>query len=162
MELSTKTRRVYIETTIPSYLTARPSRDIVQAARQQLTREWWDVERRNYDLCISQIVLDEAAAGDAEAAQRRLAVIDTLPLLDLTFEVDALAETIMQSGLLPASASRDAVHIAVTAVHQVHFLLTWNCRHIANATIFRDLQHIIMSAGHDMPVICTPEELLGD
>ena len=155
-------RRVYIETTIPSYLTARPSRDIVQAARQQLTREWWDVERRNYDLCISQIVLDEAAAGDAEAAQRRMAVIDTLPLLDLTFEVDGLAETIMQSGLLPASASRDAVHIAVTAVHQVHFLLTWNCRHIANATIFRDLQHIIMRAGYDVPVICTPEELLGD
>ena len=155
-------RRIYIETTIPSYLTARPSRDIVQAARQQLTREWWEVERRNYDLCISQIVLDEAAAGDAEAAQRRMAVIDTLPLLDLTFEVDGLAETIMQSGLLPASASRDAVHIAVTAVHQVHFLLTWNCRHIANATIFRDLQHVIMSAGYDMPVICTPEELLGD
>ena len=155
-------RRIYIETTIPSYLTARPSRDIVQAARQQLTREWWDVERRNYDLCISQIVLDEAAAGDAEAAQRRMAVIDTLPLLDLTFEVDGLAETIMQSGLLPASASRDAVHIAVTAVHQVHFLLTWNCRHIANATIFRDLQHIIMSVGYDVPVICTPEELLGD
>ena len=155
-------RRIYIETTIPSYLTARPSRDIVQAARQQLTREWWDVERRNYDLCISQIVLDEVAAGDAEAAQRRMAVIDTLPLLDLTFEVDGLAETIMQSGLLPVSASRDAVHIAVTAVHQVHFLLTWNCRHIANATIFRDLQHIIMSAGYDVPVICTPEELLGD
>ena len=155
-------RRVYIETTIPSYLTARPSRDILQAARQQLTREWWDVERRNYDLCISQIVLDEAAAGDAEAAQRRLAVIDTLPLLDLTFEVDGLAETIMQSGLLPASASRDAVHIAVAAVHQVHFLLTWNCRHIANATIFRDLQHIILDAGYDVPVICTPDELLGD
>ena len=155
-------RRIYIATTIPSYLTARPSRDIVQAARQQLTREWWDVERRNYDLCISQIVLDKAAAGDAEAAQRRMAVIDTLPLLDLTFEVDGLAETIMQSGLLPVSASRDAVHIAVTAVHQVHFLLTWNCRHIANATIFRDLQHIIMSAGYDVPVICTPEELLGD
>ena len=155
-------RRIYIETTIPSYLTARPGRDIVQAARQQLTREWWDVERRNYDLCISQIVLDEVAAGDAEAAQRRMAVIDTLPLLDLTFEVDGLAETIMQSGLLPVSASRDAVHIAVTAVHQVHFLLTWNCRHIANATIFRDLQHVIMSAGYDVPVICTPEELLGD
>ena len=131
---------VYIETTIPSYLTARPSRDIVQAARQQLTREWWDVERRNYDLCISQIVLDEAAAGDAEAAQRRMAAIDTLPLLDLTFEVDGLAGTIMQSGLLPASASRDAVHIAVTAVNR-NILLTWNCRHIANATIFRDLQH---------------------
>jgi len=134
----------------------------VQAARQQLTREWWDVERRNYDLSISQIVLDEAAAGDAEAAQRRMAVIDTLPLLDLTFEVDGLAEAIMQSGLLPASASRDAVHIAVTAVHQVHFLLTWNCRHIANATIFRDLQYVIMSAGYDVHAICTPKKLPGD
>src|ERR1051325_10285951 len=102
-------RQIYIETTIPSYLTARPSRDIVQAARQQLTREWWEVERRNYDLCISQIVLDEAAA-DAEAAQRRMVIIANLPLLDLTVEVDGLAEKIVQSGLLPASASRDAVH----------------------------------------------------
>lgn len=155
-------RRIYIETTIPSYLTARPSRDIIQTARQQLTREWWDRERYNYDLCISQIVLDEAAAGDTEAAQRRMAVIADLPLLDLTAEVDGLAQQIMQSGLLPANASRDAVHIAVTAVHQVHFLLTWNCRHIANATIFRDLQRIIRDAGYDVPVICTPEGLLGD
>jgi len=155
-------KRMYIETTIPSYLTARPSRDLVQAARQQLTREWWETERRHYDLCISQMVLDEVAAGDAEAAQRRLAVIADLPLLDLTLAVEALAEKIMQSGLLPASASRDAVHIAVTAVHQVHFLLTWNCRHIANANIFRELQHIIVAAGYDMPVICTPEELIGD
>jgi hypothetical protein len=155
-------RRIYIETTIPSYLTARPSRDVVQAARQQLTREWWEAERRNYDLCISQMVLDEAAAGDAEAAQRRMAIIADLPLLDLTLEVEALAEKIMQSGLLPVSASRDAVHIAATSVHKVHFLLTWNCRHIANAAIFRDLQHIIVDAGYDMPVICTPEELIGD
>src|SRR5437870_13871649 len=118
-------RRIYIETTIPSYLTARPSRDIVQAARQQLTREWWDVERRNYDLCISQIVLDEVAAGDAEAAQRRMAVIDTLPLLDLTLEVDGLAETFLQSGLLRASASRDAVHSGVTVFHRLLCLLTW-------------------------------------
>jgi hypothetical protein len=107
-------------------------------------------------------VLEEAAAGDTEAAQRRMAVIADLPLLDLTLEVEALAEKIMQSGLLPASASRDAVHIAVTAVHQVHFLLTWNCRHIANAALFRELRHIIVEAGYDMPVICTPEELIGD
>jgi hypothetical protein len=100
-------RRIYIETTIPSYLTARPSRDIIQAARQQLTREWWEVERHNYDLCISQIVLDEAAAGDTEAAQRRVAALANFPLLDLTGEMDGLAEKIMQSGLLPASASRD-------------------------------------------------------
>ena len=155
-------KRIYMETTIPSYLTARPSRDIVQAARQQLTREWWDSEQHSYDLCISQIVLDEAAAGDEDAAQRRMAVLADLPLLDLTLDVDELAEKIMASGLLPERASRDAVHIAVACVHNVDFLLTWNCRHIANATILRDLQHIIVDAGYDMPVICTPEELIGD
>jgi len=151
-----------METTIPSYLTARASRDIVQAARQQLTREWWDSERHSYVLCISQIVLDEAAAGDEDAAQRRMAVLADLPLLDLTLDIDELAEKIMASGLLPESASRDAVHIAVACVHNVDFLLTWNCRHIANATKLRDLQHIIVDAGYEMPVICTPEELIGD
>ena len=155
-------KRIYIETTIPSYLTAWPSRDIVQAARQQLTREWWDSERHSYDLCISQIVLDESAAGNEDAAQRCLAVLADLPLLDLTSDVDELAEEIMESGLLPERASRDAVHIAAACVHNVDFLLTWNCRHIANATILRDLQHIIVGAGYEMPVICTPEELIGD
>ncbi len=155
-------KRIYMETTIPSYLTARPSRDIVQAARQQLTREWWDSERHSYVLCISQIVLDEAAAGNEDAAQRRMAVLADLPLLDLTLDVDELALKIMASGLLPERASRDAIHIAVACVHHVDFLLTWNCRHIANATILRDLQNIIVDAGYEMPVICTPEELIGD
>ena len=136
-------KRIYIETTIPSYLTAWPSRDIVQAARQQLTREWWDSERHSYDLCISQIVLDESAAGNEDAAQRRMAVLADLPLLDLTSDVDELAKKIMASGLLPERASRDAVHIAVACVHNVDFLLTWNCKHIANATILR--AYLIMS-----------------
>ncbi len=155
-------KRIYIETTIPSYLTARPNRDIIQMARQQLARDWWDSERHNYDFCVSQIVLDEVAAGDEDAVQRRMAVIADLPLLDLTLDVDELAEKIMKSGLLPEGASRDAVHIAVACVHNVDFLLTWNCRHIANATILKDLQHIIVDAGYEMPVICTPEELIGD
>jgi hypothetical protein len=115
-----------------------------------------------YDLCISQIVLDEAAAGDEDAAQRRMAAIIDLPLLDLTLDVDELAEKIMKSGLLPERASRDAIHIAVACVHHVDFLLTWNCRNIANATILKDLQHIIFTAGYEMPVICTPEGLIGD
>jgi len=155
-------KRIYIETTIPSYLTAWPSRDIVQMARQQLTRDWWNSQRHNYDLCISQIVLDEAEAGDEDAAQRRMAVIADFPLLDLTLNVDELAEKIMESGLLPQAAARDAIHIAVACIHNVDFLLTWNCRHIANAIILRDLQHIIVDAGYEMPVICTPEELIGD
>lgn len=155
-------RLVYVETTIPSYLTARPSRDIIQAAKQQLTREWWDMERNNYSLCISQIVLDEVSAGDEEAAQRRLTAIANLPLLDLTPSANTLAKAIVESGLLPEKASSDAVHIAVSTVHNVDFLLTWNCKHIANATILADLRKIITGAGYGMPVICTPEELRGN
>ena len=102
------TKRVYIETTIPSYLAAWPSRDLLQAARQQITHDWWNHDRRNYDLCISQIVLDEAAAGDADAAKRRLPFLQNLPLLDLTDAAGDLAKAIIGSGLLPQKAMHDA------------------------------------------------------
>lgn len=155
-------KRVYIETTIPSYLTARPSRDLLQAARQQITQHWWGSERHNFQLCISQIVLDEVASGDTEAAERRLAAVSGLPLLDLTTDVDELAVKIMDSGLLPLQASRDAIHIAVASVHNVDILLTWNCKHIANAVILKELGRVIASTGYEIPVICTPEELCGE
>lgn len=156
------TKRVYIETTITSYLAAWPSRDLVQAARQQITHEWWNKQRQKYDLCISEIVLDEAAAGDADAAQRRRPFLQDLPLLDLTEAVDGIAKAIMASGLLPPKATRDAIHIAVSSVHGVDILLTWNCRHIANAAIMRELGTIVAGCGYEMPILCTPEELLGD
>lgn len=156
------TKRVYIETTIASYLAARPSRDLLQAARQQITHDWWDNQRENYDLCISQIVLDEAAAGDAEAAQRRLPFLQDLPLLDLTDGVNHVATAIVDSGLLPRTATRDAVHIAVSSVHGIDILLTWNCRHIANAAIMKELGAIVAGCGYEMPILCTAEELLGD
>ena len=156
------TKRVYIETTISSYLAAWPSRDLLQAARQQITREWWNNQRQKYDLCISQIVLDEAAAGDADAAQRRLPFLQALPLLDLTEAVNDVAKALMNSGLLPPKATRDAVHIAVSSVHGVDILLTWNCRHIANAAIMKELGTIVAGCGYEMPIPCTPEELLGD
>ncbi len=155
-------KRVYIETTIPSYFAARPSRDIIQAARQQLTHDWWNNERLNYDLCVSQTVLDEAAAGATDAAARRLVLIENLPLLDLTDAVNDVAKKIMESGLLPPRAARDAIHIAVSAVHGVDLLLTWNCKHIANAAIMKELTAIVAGCGYEIPVICTPEELLGD
>ena len=154
--------RVSIETTFASYLAAWPSRDIVQAARQQLTHDWWNNERLNYDLCVSETVLDEAAAGDAGAAKRRLVLIENLPLLDLTDAVNDVAKRIMESGLLPLRAARDAIHIAVSAVHGIDLLLTWNCKHIANAAIMKDLTAIVADCGYEIPVICTPEELLGD
>ena len=156
------TKRVYIETTIPSYLAARPSRDLLQTARQQLTYTWWNNMRQNYELCISEIVLDEVASGDADAAQRRLPFLHNLPLLDLTEAVSDVAKAIMGSGLLPQEAARDAIHIAVTSVHGIDILLTWNCRHIANAAIMKEFRTIVAGCGYELPILCTPEELLGD
>lgn len=156
------TKRVYIETTIPSYLAAWPSRDLLQAARQQITHGWWNDRRQKYELCISEIVLEEAAAGDADAAQRRTRFLQDLPLLDLTVAVNDVAKAIMDSGLLPVRATRDAIHIAVSSVHGIDILLTWNCKHIANAEIMKDLGAVVAECGYEMPVLCTPEELLGD
>ena len=156
------TKRVCLETTIPSYLAAWPSRDLVQMVRQEMTHEWWENKRQHFDLCISQIVLDEAAAGDADAANRRLAFLQNMPLLDLTGAVNVVAKAIMSSRLLPEKATRDAVHIAVSSVHAVDILLTWNCQHIANAAIMRELGEVVAQCGFQIPILCTPEELLGD
>ena len=143
-------------------MAALPSRDLLQAARQQLTHDWWNNQRQNYDLCISQIVLDEAESGDADAAKRRMPFLQNLPLLDLTEAVNHVAKAIMESGLLPQRATRDAVHIAVASVHSIDILLTWNCRHIANAAIMKELGTIVATCGYEMPILCTPAELLGD
>ena len=144
-------KRVYVETTIPGYLAAWPSRDLRQAARQQITHDWWNNYRQNFDLCISETVLDEAAAGDADAARRRLVFLQGLPLLESDRCRDAVAEAIMASRLLPQKAGRDALHIAVSSVHGMDMLLTWNCQHIANATIMKELGEIIAQCGFDLP-----------
>jgi hypothetical protein len=115
-----------------------------------------------FDLCVSQIVVDESAAGDSQAATRRLGYIDGLPLLDLTSDADQLAGSILESRVLPSTAVRDVTHIAVATVHEVDILLTWNCRHIANAAIIKELASIAEGYSYDLPVLCTPFELLGD
>lgn len=148
-------------TTIPSYLTAWPTRDLIIAGHQQLTREWWQTRRNEFQLCVSQFVLDEASAGDAQAAQDRMTILAPLPLLDISDAVLDLASAIMQSGAIPAKAARDAAHIAVSAVHAIDFLLTWNCAHIANAQIVKQVQAICARYGFPCPVICTPEGLMG-
>ncbi|MEW6356247.1 MAG: type II toxin-antitoxin system VapC family toxin [Planctomycetota bacterium] len=152
---------LYLETTIPSYLTSRPSRDLVVAGRQQITRDWWTRRRSRFKLFVSQVVLDEATEGDADAARDRLALIKTMPLLAVTDEVISLTETILRAKVLPKKAARDAAHIATAAVHGMNFLLTWNCVHLANAEIFEDVETVCRFEGHRCPVICTPEELLG-
>jgi predicted nucleic acid-binding protein len=153
--------KLYLETTVPSYLTAVPSRDLIRAGHQQITREWWQTGRAGFDIYISQFVLDEATAGDAEAARERLAALHAFPLLDLTDEVVELAEALKTSLALPEKAVTDAIHIALAAVHGMHFLLTWNCTHIANAERFAAIEAAGQERGFSGPVICTPEELMG-
>ena len=127
--------RLYIETTVVSYLTARPSRDVVIAGHQQVTHEWWDTRRSSYELCISQLVLDEASAGDAQAAQDRMALLQPMLILETTTEAIELAKELLLAGALPTKAADDAIHVAVAATKAIPFLMTWNCRHLANATM---------------------------
>ena len=94
--------RIYIESTIPSYVVARPARDLLQAARQQLTKDWWDTKRENHDLFISQLVLDEIGFGEAGMAKRRLELVANISLLESTEEARKLTRSIMDSRLLPA------------------------------------------------------------
>jgi hypothetical protein len=152
---------LYLETTVPSYLTARPSRDLIRASHQQITREWWESRRADFEVFISQLVLDEASAGDPSAARDRLAALKDLPQLDITNDVAVLAEALVTSLALPAKASTDAAHIALAAVHAMHFLLTWNCTHIANAEMTVAIARVCQEQGFTAPVICTPEELMG-
>lgn len=153
---------VYIETTIVSYLAARPSSQVVSAARQLLTRRWWDHERHNYDLVASQYVLDEASRGDREFAKVRLEALEGVRLLDLSAEIPALAAELLARSLLPPNARLDALHIAATAFHSVEYLITWNCTHIANAKILPSIRTALYDLGYAIPVICTPEEMVGD
>ena len=153
--------RIYIESTIPSYVVARPARDLLQAARQQLTRDWWDLQREQHELFTSQVVLDEIAAGEHAMAERRLELMAGLALLISTPDVEALAADVLQSGLLPATADGDAAHIALATAYGMDILLTWNCRHIANAAIVGRLRKLVAERGYTLPEIYTPEELLG-
>ncbi len=153
--------KLYLETTVPSYLTAWPSRDLIRAGHQQITREWWRIRRDAFDIFVSQFVLDEAAAGDTEAARARLQALQNYPLLDITEEVDELAAAFIKTLALPPKAVTDAAHIAVAAVHGMHFLLTWNCTHIANAEMAVAIEQVCGEHGLACPVICTPEELMG-
>jgi hypothetical protein len=152
--------RVYIETTFVSYLTARPSRDLIVAGHQQITHDWWDTRRGGYELCVSQLVLQEASDGDPQAAQERLDVLATMTVLEIKEEAVELAEELVRAGALPAKAGNDALHIAVAAIHRVPYLLTWNCRHIANATMRAQIESVCASRGFKAPIICTPEEMM--
>ncbi len=152
--------RIYIETSIPSYLTARRCRDLIATANQELTQEWWETRRDDFYLVISEFVLREASAGDPIAASNRLAAIAGIPELNVTDEVGLLAQILIKQIPIPAKAQLDAFHIAVASVHGIDYLLTWNCTNINNAELRPRIEAICRSQGFEPPIICTPQELL--
>ncbi|CAN5514853.1 hypothetical protein BH11PLA2_BH11PLA2_09280 [soil metagenome] len=154
--------RVYVETTVISRLTAWPSRDPDIAAEQVATREWWDLDRPSFDPCTSEHVRDEARAGDAQAAADRLAVLLPLPVLDLSNEIKTLARLLLQAKAFPVKATDDALHVAIATVWRIPFLLTWNMRHISNATMLPVIQRVCLEAGYVAPAICSPNALRGE
>jgi len=150
--------KVYIETSIPSYLTAWHSRDLIVAANQEITKQWWD-SREQFDLYISALVIQEAGAGNTTAAQKRLEQLDGIPELNITEEVESFAQILIQKVPLSEKARIDALHIAVAALSGMDYLLTWNCTHIANAILRPKLEAICREFGYEPPTICTPQEL---
>ena len=152
---------VYLETTFISYMVARPSRDVIVAGHQQTTQEWWGNRRGAFECSVSQVVIDEASASDPAEVKKRLAIINALSTLEVTADAEALTQAIMAVGILPPHAFPDAAHVAVSAVHAIDYLLTWNCKHLANAQIVRRMAIVCEKLGHRIPIICTPEELMG-
>ena len=150
---------VYIETTIVSYLTARPSGVLRRAADQLTTRQWWDSQRGRFELVTSQLTVSEATAGDPEAARRRLDLLDPIPTADAVEGTAELAQALLAAAAVPASAKRDALHVAIAAINGIDYLLTWNCKHLANAALRDKIARTCAEAGVRAPVITTPHEL---
>lgn len=154
-------RKIYIETSVISYLTARPSKNVIEAGHQQSTYLFWD-RRGEFDLVASELVVTECSAGDTLAASKRLDALLGIPLLDITARSVDIAKSLVASGIVPAKAIEDAMHISIATVHFVDYLLTWNCRHIANPEIQAKIADHLRQQGLFLPFICTPDELLGD
>jgi len=154
-------KTVYIETSIISYLTARPSSDLLAAAWQKATMDWWETQRRRFSIYISDIVAKEAGRGDSQAAARRIKALEGIPLLDIDISVISLSRTLIREDALPEKAIDDSLHIAVSAVHGIDYLLTWNYRHIDNAELKPIIRNICAANGYECPEICTPHELMG-
>lgn len=154
-------KTVYVETSVLSYLTARASSDLLGAARQKATVDWWDTQRGRFDLYTSDLVVEEASRGDPEAATHRLAALSGIPLLAVTNEAVALSKALVRGGAMPAKALDDSLHVAISGVHGVDYLLTWNYRHLDNAETKPIIRSVCVAQGYPSPEICTPQELMG-
>jgi hypothetical protein len=152
--------RIYVETSVISYLTARPSRDLIMAAHQEITREWWQSRRAEFVLFYSDAVRAEAAMGDSQAAAARLALLAELTLLEIPAQAMHLANALVEATALPVKARVDALHIAIAAYERMDFVLTWNFKHIANAQLVGKVRQVCESHGLACPVLCSPLELM--
>jgi hypothetical protein len=154
--------KLYLESTIPSYLVARPSRDVILAGQQKCTHDWWSKRAAHFEIFVSEVVVGEISDGETAMAARRMELIEPFALLESNDAVKVLTRALVHGGPLPEKAARDAAHIALSAVHGMHFLLTWNCTHIANAMMYAKMREICAAHGCECPVICTPDELLAE
>lgn len=152
--------RLYMETTIPSLLTARPSKQVNARAQQEAAKLWWDKMSDHYSIYVSEVVHKEAAIGEKTKAHERLVLIESFPFLPITDEVVRLADAIMKLGAIPDQCTADAYHLSLSAVHKMDILLTNNMKHICNAHLRPRFEVLCELAGHQMPVICTPDHLL--
>lgn len=154
--------KVYLETSVISYLVSRPSRDLIIVANQQTTQEWWLTRRQYFDLFISQLVTQEVSAGDPILAQQRQQLLQGIPLLELREDALNLATALVSKGPLPSKAAEDALHLAVATVNGMDYLLTWNFKHLANATMRFQIERACRLNGYEPPIICAPLELMED
>jgi len=151
---------IYIETSIISYLAAKPSPDLMTAACQQVTTEWWEGSRRLYDVVTSALVVAESREGNPRTARGRLDLLRGIVVLRTTEKAKELARALITEGALPQKAQADALHIAIATVHRVNYLLTWNCRHIDNPATKPLVREVCASQGYVCPEICTPFEIM--
>jgi predicted nucleic acid-binding protein len=150
---------VYIESSIISYLTSRPSRDLVTAGRQAITSEWWLKSKKEYEVYISALVEEEIAGGGPMAAAKRLESVADIPSILITSEAQSLAEALVASKAVPDNSVRDALHISIAATQGIEYLLTWNFKHINNAETKALIARVVEGDGWACPVLCSPEEL---
>jgi hypothetical protein len=152
---------LYLETTVLSYYSSRPNRDIVISARQQITHAWWDKRIQEFDVFVSDLVLEEAGKGDPVAAIKRLEAISTFSILEIDGDSSKIAKALVAEGAIPQEYPEDAIHIGVASVNGMDYILTWNFAHINNAENREKIARVVDRHGYICPVICTPEELLG-
>ncbi|GAB6163464.1 hypothetical protein JCM12298_26240 [Desulfothermus naphthae] len=153
---------IYIETSIISYLAARPSSNLISAARQKITFDWWNQEKEKYKTYISELVIAECSRGDKNAVKKRLTLVRSIPVLEINNDCIELAELFFAKTSLPEKARDDVLHVAIATYYKMDFLLTWNCRHLANAHFIRKLQKISLEENLVIPTICTPQEIINE